>query len=401
MVKVSIIIPVYNSEQYLRECLDSVIAQSLKEIEIICVDDGSTDNCPQILEEYANKDFRIMVLHEKNSGSAAARKKGISLASGEYVGFVDSDDWIDQEMYEKLYSYAVEGGVEFVSSGYIKEGNYTTIQYDNVEEGIYRKEEIHKLRNNAIYNMQTKALGMSGSMCCKLYKADLLKKLKDEMPEGMAFSEDKMCNLLYVLNCNSAHVIKQAFYHYRMQKDSVVHTPRVDYLMHVDKVYQFLIKLYQHVNFSHIMRQQAELYIIELLVHGINQRMGFENRNLFWIDPYWLDEIPEASRIILYGGGELGEKYHRQLAGRKDLVYAGCVDYGFERYSGEDFAVCSPEILQEAEYDHIVITIKNPGKAAEVRERLIQDGVEEEKILWFEQKEIFWKYAEADGLLEL
>lgn len=399
MVKVSIIIPVYNTEQYLRQCLDSVIAQSLKEIEIICVDDGSTDGCARILDDYVKKDFRIMVIHQGNSGAAAARKKGISVASGEYVGFIDSDDWVEQEMYEKLYLLAIENDVDLVSSGYLKEGNYTTIQYDNVEEGIYKKERIQSLRDNVIYNTKTKALGMSGSMCCKLYKADLLKKLKNEMPDGMVFSEDKMCNLLYALNCNSICVIKQAYYHYRMQKDSVVHTSHKDYLIQVDKVYQFLIKLYQHENFSPVMRLQAELYITELLMHGINQRMGFENRNLFWIDPYWLEALPEASRVILYGGGELGEKYHRQLSSRGDLKYVGCVDYGYERYSSSNFEVCSPVILRETEYDYIVITIKNPGKAEEVRERLKQDGIEEKKILWFEQKEIFWKYAEADGLL--
>ena len=95
MPKVSVIIPVYNVEKYLRQCLDSVINQTLKDIEIICVDDGSTDNCPNILDEYAAKDARIKIIHKKNEGYGKAMNVGISHASGEYIGIVEPDDYID------------------------------------------------------------------------------------------------------------------------------------------------------------------------------------------------------------------------------------------------------------------------------------------------------------------
>ena len=110
--KVSIIIPIYNVEKYLRECLDSVINQTLKDIEIICVDDGSTDNSLSILREYAQKDNRIIVVNQKNQGAAVARNSGIKIAKGEYVCFIDSDDYYPaNDVLEILYKNAIENGV--------------------------------------------------------------------------------------------------------------------------------------------------------------------------------------------------------------------------------------------------------------------------------------------------
>ncbi len=104
--KISVIIPIYNTEKHLRQCLDSIINQTLKEIEIICVNDESTDGSLDIVNEYAQKDERIKIINKKNNGAAAARNTGMDHAAGEYIGFVDSDDWIALDMYEKLYENA-------------------------------------------------------------------------------------------------------------------------------------------------------------------------------------------------------------------------------------------------------------------------------------------------------
>ena len=114
MPKVSIIIPVYNVEKYLRQCLDSVVNQTLKDIEIICVDDGSTDSSPAILAEYAAKDQRVKVLTREKSNAGAARNAGMAVATGEYLGFVDSDDWCEATLFEKAYVRAVETVADLV-----------------------------------------------------------------------------------------------------------------------------------------------------------------------------------------------------------------------------------------------------------------------------------------------
>lgn len=397
MVKVSVIIPVYNMEEYLKQCLDSVLAQTLKEIEVICVDDGSTDSSPRILDEYAAGWKNVTVIHKENGGVVSARRAGEAVASGEYIGYVDSDDWVDERMYECLYTYAVNSGADMVTSGYFQEGNYVSELFDGVEPGLYEDDFIGVLRDCAIYSMCKKAAGIRGSLCCKLISGKLLEKVK--IPDDISMSEDKLQVLSCILECRSVLVLKEAYYHYRINPKSATHVGNPSYLLCVDKVYQYFRKLYEHPNFTARMRTQAELYMMELILAGINTRLGFETRNLLWFDPSWLDRIPEGSRIVFYGGGEAEEKYRKQLMARGTHIYVGRVDFEYERYCGESMGIESPLRLDPAGYDYIVITIKNPGKASGIRERLEEAGIEARKILWFEQRELFWKYAEAEGLL--
>lgn len=168
--KVSVIIPVYNVEQYLRECLDSVVNQTLRDIEIICVNDGSPDNSLAILEEYASKDKRIKIINKENGGISSARNCAIPLAKGEYIGFVDSDDWIDLDFYEKLYNTAKRYKAEVACTNlyrvYEKEGFYFVkqkrIKYSSRVSEKYRLANVPKANYvmNKVYH--TKKLQKSG-----------------------------------------------------------------------------------------------------------------------------------------------------------------------------------------------------------------------------------------------
>ena len=120
---ISIIIPVYGVEEYLNQCLESVVNQTYANLEIILVDDGSKDNCPAMCDGWANKDSRIKVVHKENGGLSSARNAGLDIFTGEYVAFVDSDDYIAQDMYELLYSRAKEGNYDIVDCGYYSEAN--------------------------------------------------------------------------------------------------------------------------------------------------------------------------------------------------------------------------------------------------------------------------------------
>lgn len=127
-IKISIVVPVYNVEKYLRQCLDSIINQSFKDIEIICVDDGSTDSCPSILAEYAVNDSRLKVITKHNSGYGNTMNVGISYATGDYLGIVESDDYIDERMYEILYQIAKEHDLDIAKSLFTSFDNETGFQ---------------------------------------------------------------------------------------------------------------------------------------------------------------------------------------------------------------------------------------------------------------------------------
>ena len=143
--KVSIIVPVYNVEKYLSKCLNSLINQTLREIEILCVDDGSTDNSSKILENFVQKDCRVKVFSQKNSGQSVARNVAIEHASGEYLGFVDSDDWVDLDYFEKLYSAAKKYNCDIACAGFkrckrfrspIKKAYKETKVYSNINDKV-------------------------------------------------------------------------------------------------------------------------------------------------------------------------------------------------------------------------------------------------------------------------
>lgn len=131
MKKVSVVIPVYNAKKYLRQCLESVLSQTLSDIEIICVDDGSTDNSLDILKEYSSKDSRIKILQQKNQYAGVARNNGMSVATGEYIHFMDSDDWVEENTYERLYDIAKKNNVDFVKFKYNFYDEKTQQKYSN------------------------------------------------------------------------------------------------------------------------------------------------------------------------------------------------------------------------------------------------------------------------------
>lgn len=226
-ILVSIIIPVYNTGEYLYRCIDSVINQSLKEIEIILIDDGSTDNSGMICDEYKEKDNRVHVIHKTNEGVSIARNKGILLAKGNYVGFVDSDDWIEPNMFERLLYEAENTGSDIAMC------DATTV-YD---EGKIELDTITQLSSNRILKKSdftpSLLLEMAGSACRCIYKNDryIDRKRKHQLkfPLNVKFSEDRILNLYALGQAKQMIYIKKAYYNRYINKKSAVHRFHEDY----------------------------------------------------------------------------------------------------------------------------------------------------------------------------
>ena len=220
-IKVSIIIPVYNVERYLKQCLNSVVNQTLKEIEIICVNDGSTNHSPQILEEYAKKDERIKVVHKKNAGLGAARNTGIGYAKGEYIGFVDSDDWIDITMFRKLYENAQFYNSDIVMCPMLIV-NETNEELNNLP--YYDLDCFNEDFNNSVFGHEkTKdfILKIAVNAYNKIYRTEFINKINAKFPEGLIFEDNPFFYHTY-LNAMSVSLIRDFLYFHRVnRKDSI------------------------------------------------------------------------------------------------------------------------------------------------------------------------------------
>lgn len=380
----SLIIPIYNAEKYLRDCMDSVIEQSFSDMEILCIDDGSTDSSPEIIDEYARKDYRIHVKRKPNGGLVSVRKLAAVEAKGKYIGFVDSDDWIDSAMYERLCKVARSNDADMVSSNYWQEGSYSNVSHDALEPGVYDEENIVYLREHMILDLDKHDKGMSGSLCTKIFRADIFRKIIEDIPNEVRVSEDKIISLTFLLECNKVVVLDEAYYHYRINQDSMFHVNDSDYLLNYHLVYNYFKTLFTHENFTENMRTQAELYIVQFLIKGINTQMGFSFRNLMWIDPSWIEEQSIGEHIAVYGKGELGKTYETHIKNKAGKIFAGYIDIDSQ--------------VKRPQFDSVVIAIKNKDAAVKAKEDLIKAGIPEEKILWFNQEEVFWKYADAMGL---
>ena len=168
MPKVSILVPIYNVEKYLRECLDSLVNQTLQDIEIICINDGSTDNSPQIIEEYRLKDNRIRVINKENSGYGASMNMGLALAQGEYIGIVESDDFAKTTMFEELYKTAIKNDLDIVKSDFYA---YTTENNQACHTG-----KMHKFKTNKVFSIKDnpKVLTLIPSIWSAIYKRSFL-----------------------------------------------------------------------------------------------------------------------------------------------------------------------------------------------------------------------------------
>ena len=189
MPELSIIVPVYKVEKYLPRCIDSILAQTFGDFELILIDDGSPDGCGRICDEYARKDKRIVVIHQKNMGVSAARNAGLDIAHGRYIGFVDSDDWIEPQMYEVMMDAIRENGADMAVCGvrYADEdGKFT--RADRLSEGVYTRagllEDVFAMPNR-----------LGGGCCNKVFDASKIASVRFKV--GMTIAEDA----LYLFDC--------------------------------------------------------------------------------------------------------------------------------------------------------------------------------------------------------
>lgn len=399
----SVIIPVYNTKAYLPRCIDSILKQHISDMEIICVDDGSTDGSGELLDQYAVSDTRVRVIHKANTGLVQARKSGLMIARGKYTAYVDSDDWIDSEMYQTLCDAAERHGVDMVSSGYILEKGMQEMFYDGFPEGLYRGTELDALREQTFFCERDKTIGIRPSLCTKLFLTSLLKKAQFVVPDEVSNCEDRLCTVACMLEAKSVYIIKKAFYHYVFYNSSMSHQEDTYYLDKLGKVYRAFRSMYQHPNFSEKLRIQCELYIVKMLHIGLNSYMAFSLSDLMWVSPRWTERFPIGSRIILYGAGRLGKVYYRRIASdpSKRLQLSGWVDRNYKNLTGYPQNISAPDYIKTACYDYVLLAVADRQPAKEIRELLIDNyNVEPAKIVWLEPQEIFWEYAEAAGLLK-
>ena len=355
MVKVSVIIPVYNIENYLNECLDSVVNQTFEDIEIICIDDGSTDNSLNILQSYANSDDRIKILSKQNSGQGSARNLGFKKSQGEYIYFVDGDDYIDLKTIEKFYNNAISNNSEIVISKIARFKDKNSIDYSvpgfDFEE-IFKNQDF----NNFLFDyheVKKYVLNASFAPWTKFYRRDFLVNHNILFVENLYY-EDVLFHIEVMLSAEKMSFLPEFNYYYRINPSSSVHTGDngydifeiinlvEEYLINEDYYEEFrgefdLFKITQILNYvsvtkteEYFQKAKTEFSKIEvssnhLISHALLDKyeilLNADNYHEFEIKNYY--NLKDES-FKMYGAAILDIKNIGDLNNSFDIVSSSC-----------------------------------------------------------------------------
>lgn len=272
MPKVSVIIPVYKTEKYLRACVDSFLAQNFDDFELILVDDGSPDACPAICDAYAASDARVRAFHQQNGGQSAARKLGLSHARGDYALFADSDDTVMPNILSRLYGEACRHDADVVCAGLAQTGEHGSANITNgCAPGVYEGERLQKelltrVLNTGVY----KQFGILPALCIKLTKTELMQKALEPVDNDIRMGEDAAVTYPLLLRASRVAVIPDALYCYRYDEASVSHAYDARYFERTRKLLAYLETAFAPYPF---MRPQMDSYATLMTMQGLDNQL--------------------------------------------------------------------------------------------------------------------------------
>lgn len=386
MPMISIIVPVYNVEKYLGKCLDSILMQTYKDIEIIVIDDGSTDNSLKIAQEYADKDKRIHLIHQENKGLVATRDVGISLATGKWIGFVDSDDWIAPEMFEDLAKCMEKYNCDLVSSNLIcvEQGKKSYVIHDNYPKALYYAREIEeKIYPTMLHDYAVNSKGLRCYLVTKLFRKDIMAEVSAEMDHRVIYGEDAMRLYRYVLKCKSIYLTKEAYYYYNYAHPTSLSCNFDEKILLSNYyLYQNLYKAFQGLAAEPVLMRQLKQYVLHLEQRVLMNAYQLDRLNLM----HWVFDCFHPycdNKFIIYGAGACGQALFREISIREkaDSLVAW-LDKNPEPHIKNGHNVQPVSVINNLSYDYIFVALMKPEVAEAVRKELVETyHIDSDKII--------------------
>lgn len=335
--KISVIVPIYNAENYLKKCIDSIVNQTYSNLEIILIDDGSTDSSSQIIDEFALMDSRIISVHQPNKGLVRTRKTGMKLASGNYVTFVDADDYLSYDAYELIVKKIDSTMPDVIACEMIEEYPDCRIVRKNLyDEGIY-SEDMKYIYSSMLYSGNFFEFGIIPNIWNKFFRKDFIKNTKVYVSDKIFYGEDVDFVFQYIAQAKSLQIISQASYYYCKREGTMVWTP-IEYSS-IKTLESDLKKGFMNAGIWNIMEKQVGAYIkfISLLKAPANVS---EVSDIF---------NKSNVRIALYGAGGFGKALYSQ--------YSDMITVWVDKKTNIDPVATLVE--KQNEYDIVFIAILN------------------------------------------
>ena len=429
--KISVIIPVYNAEEYLEECLNSVLGQSMKEIEVICINDGSTDNSLSILKQFRDRDERLHIISQDNESAGAARNRGLEVAKGEYLSFLDADDFFESHMLSTAHEKAKKYEADIVV--------FRSNQFDERRQSYC--ESTWTIKDQYIPNIDVfsrKDVKEDFFNCFACWAWDKLFRTEFIRENNISFQNQKSVNdLLFVYSALSKaeriSIVQEILVHKRINNNNSISNSysrtkdwncfyqalsglkkqliqwgifnelERDYINYALKFSLWNLWKFRNTdvyeNLYNTLRSEwfKELGITD---HGYSyfyNKTDYERlndicsmtcaeyerkemiRNMSGMFLFPFELVNKYSKIVLYGAGKVGCAYYRQIQYTKYCEVTAWVDRDYEKLNG---GIENPEIISKREFDVVVIAINDKYIAKEIIEKLYAMGIDEERIVW-------------------
>lgn len=377
-ILISIIVPIYNVEKYVEKCILSIINQTYENLQIILIDDGSTDNSGKICDSYAKADARIQVIHQQNKGLVRARKEGLKRAKGEYIGFVDGDDYIDENMYGAMLHDILLSHADFIHTAFFKE-NGDVIRFE-----LNHGDRIYDIRNRKIQFLCDYVLelngGISYSIWSKLFKRELIMKCYQKVPDDQSYGEDMLALCACIMESNDIYISRKAYYHYVLRNGSITHEDWAIIVSRLGKLYECLKKLLEEYDSYDQLKEALDRWFQICIISQISsaKTVRFSIHRYFYPDIFSL----KGKRVVIYGAGTVGQDYYSQLCQYQECKVVAWIDKNAFKYKNDYVNVSDPKRLKEFDYDMLIIAVKDPQLAEQIKNELIKQGIFEYKISW-------------------
>ncbi|MFN2939507.1 glycosyltransferase family 2 protein [Lachnospiraceae bacterium YH-ros2226] len=378
---ISIIVPIYNGERYLNECLDSLKAQDYQNIEIMLIDDGSTDDTENICRRYASADQRFHYIYQENGGPHTARKRGVEHATGSWVLFVDADDLVTADCCSSLIARQHQTCADMVFGKLQRFQSEKYGKESKVLQGVLSGEEVltHLLKPRPF------DVSVSCTMYPILYNKKIIQDVLRNMDLRIRFAEDEACTIACLRYAKCVSCLPQVIYFYRQSEVSCCHTHTKSCVID-QKLFRFFTNhVVEGTLNEKIIRKELDWMIVWNLLLA-----GYE---FFWDFPgiYPFGEITSGKRIVIYGAGVFGEEIHDKFP--QNLTLSGWVDKQADLYQSQGKQVSFVEDLKRMTFDYIVIAVINPEIVDEIEQELQDMHIPAEKILRIKEQWIDSDYT--------
>lgn len=373
---ISIIVAVYNAEKYLDQCIESVINQSYKDFELILVDDGSTDGSLEICRKYEKQDNRIHVLQCTHRGIYPTRKAGVLAAHGNYITFLDNDDFVAERSYE-LAIPDMKDNADVICFDFFRYYNDNKITYDKcpLKGGVYTRDLIEKdILPCLVWNEEKNQRIISGGLSDKLIKSENIRKIYETYKdEDLSENEDAAISLPVILEAQKIAIRHEAFYYHR-ERESYTSAARFQDESYLDRAYNFYRCMIERMGKKYL--SQIVIWYLYMVYNVKSKHKPFSGLPEGSVFPF--DKVNKDEKIVLYGAGGLGNLYKKQLDNLNYCKIVLWIDKNFEQLSDN---IKSPNEIVNTEFDKVVIAVLNSHIKDEIKQYLLSLGVPVNKII--------------------